>query len=56
MQGKSCFNFNKVDEPLMSELEALTRAGYEPNGRQLGVGRAAARRTRDGAPHSRREV
>ena len=29
MQGKSCFNFSKVDEPLMSELETLTRAGYE---------------------------
>jgi hypothetical protein len=29
MQGKSCFNFSKVDESLMSELEALTRTGYE---------------------------
>ena len=29
MQGKSCFNFSKVDELLMSELEALTRAGHE---------------------------
>ena len=29
MQGKSCFNFNKVDEPLIAELEVLTRAGYE---------------------------
>ena len=29
MQGKSCFNFSKVDEPLMSELETLTRTGYE---------------------------
>jgi hypothetical protein len=29
MQGKSCFNFNKVDEPLIAELEALTRTGYE---------------------------
>ena len=29
MQGKSCFNFTRVDEPLMNELEALTRAGYE---------------------------
>jgi hypothetical protein len=27
MQGKSCFNFTRVDEALMSELEALTRAG-----------------------------
>jgi hypothetical protein len=24
MQGKSCFNFTKVDEPLARELEALT--------------------------------
>ena len=29
MQGKSCFNFSKVDEPLLDELEALTKAGYE---------------------------
>jgi len=25
MQGKSCFNFSKVDEGLFAELEALTR-------------------------------
>jgi hypothetical protein len=24
MQGKSCFNFTKVDEPLFAELEAVT--------------------------------
>ena len=24
MQGKSCFNFSKVDEPLLAELDALT--------------------------------
>jgi hypothetical protein len=29
MQGKSCFNFNKVDEPLIGELESLVRTGYE---------------------------
>ncbi len=29
MQGKSCFNFAKVDEPLLAEHEALTRRGYE---------------------------
>ena len=29
MQGKSCFNFTKVDEPLIGELEGLVRAGYE---------------------------
>ena len=29
MQGKSCFNFAKVDETLLAELEALTRTGFE---------------------------
>jgi hypothetical protein len=29
MQGKSCFNFAAVDEPLLEELAALTRAGFE---------------------------
>ena len=29
MQGKSCFNFTRVDAPLLAELEALTRTGYE---------------------------
>jgi hypothetical protein len=29
MQGKSCFNFRSVDEPLMKELERLTRKGFE---------------------------
>jgi hypothetical protein len=29
MQGKSCFNFAKVDEPLLAELEGLTKRGYE---------------------------
>ena len=29
MQGKSCFNLSKVDEPLLAELETLTRRGYE---------------------------
>ncbi len=28
MQGKSCFNFSDVDEPLFKELAALTQAGY----------------------------
>lgn len=30
MQGKSCFNFTKVDEPLFEELARLTTAGFEP--------------------------
>jgi catechol 2,3-dioxygenase-like lactoylglutathione lyase family enzyme len=29
MQGKSCFNFTKVDPALFEELAALTRAGFE---------------------------
>jgi hypothetical protein len=32
MQGKSCFNFATVDEPLLAELEALTRMSYEATG------------------------
>lgn len=28
MQGKSCFNFRQVDEPLFAELAALADAGY----------------------------
>lgn len=28
MQGKSCFNFAEVDEPLFEELAALTEAGF----------------------------
>jgi hypothetical protein len=30
MQGKSCFNFTSVDEPLIAELAGLTEASYEP--------------------------
>jgi hypothetical protein len=29
MQGKSCFNFTKVDPALFEELAALTQAGFE---------------------------
>ena len=29
MQGKSCFNFTRVDEPLLEELTSLTGRGYE---------------------------
>ena len=32
MQGKSCFNFTKVDEPLLAELADLTKAGFEATG------------------------
>lgn len=30
MQGKACFNFTKVDEPLFEELARLTTASFEP--------------------------
>lgn len=29
MQGKSCFNFKKVDTDLFDELKALTKAGFD---------------------------
>lgn len=29
MQGKSCFNFKSVDEPLFTELDALTERSFE---------------------------
>ena len=29
MQGKSCFNFKRLDGGLLGELEALTRQGFE---------------------------
>ena len=29
MQGKSCFNFKKVDEALFTELEDLTKRSFE---------------------------
>ncbi len=29
MQGKSCFNFSKVDKALFAELQLLTNQGFE---------------------------
>jgi len=29
MQGKSCFNFTKIDEALIAELDDLTKRGIE---------------------------
>lgn len=29
MQGKSCFNFTRVDEHLFNELDELTKRGFE---------------------------
>jgi hypothetical protein len=40
MQGKSCFNFTKVDEALLNELEALTAVSIE---RQPAITAAALR-------------
>ncbi len=45
MQGKSCFNFAKVDEALLSELEDLTNRGYAVTAGDPGWG-AARRRER----------
>ncbi len=50
MQGKSCFNLTKVDEPLLAELEALTKKGYEATGGDPRWG--AAQRELRGASHS----
>jgi hypothetical protein len=50
MQGKSCFNFAKVDEPLLAELEALTEASYEATGGDPRWG--AAQRDARSAAHS----
>lgn len=35
MQGKSCFNFTSVDEPLFAELEQLTVRGFEAGRKML---------------------
>ena len=48
MQGKSCFNVAKVDEPLLAELEALTKRGYEATAGDPRWG--AARRREAGLP------
>ena len=42
MQGKSCFNFTKVDESLFRELEALTALSVE---RQPAITEAALRKS-----------
>jgi hypothetical protein len=43
MQGKSCFNFTKIDEPLLKELSQLT-------GASIGRYRAAAAKRNGGKP------
>ena len=47
MQGKSCFNFAKLDEPLFAELGRLTRAGFDATGGDPRWG-ASMRTGRDG--------
>jgi hypothetical protein len=41
MQGKSCFNFTKVDEPLFAELAGLTRASIANQPRMVEAALAA---------------
>jgi hypothetical protein len=43
MQGKSCFNFTRIDETLFAELEPLTARGIE-RFRELGVRPESRRR------------
>jgi hypothetical protein len=51
MQGKSCFNFRKVDAELFDELEALVRRGYEQTAGNPGWG--VARREERGMAYRR---
>ncbi len=51
MQGRSCFNFAKVDESLFAELLSLTRAGYERTAGDPTWG--AAKRVEHGMAHRR---
>ncbi|HUP55311.1 MAG TPA: hypothetical protein VM408_07375 [Methylomirabilota bacterium] len=48
MQGKSCFNFSRVDEPLLAELEALTKRAFAATGGdpRWGAAQRAARPAR----------
>jgi hypothetical protein len=51
MQGKSCFNFTRVDEALFAELGNLTRHGYDQTAGDPAWG--AARRMDRGMAHRR---
>jgi hypothetical protein len=44
MQGKSCFNFSKVDEDLFAELKALAKESIERQPAITEAARAARRR------------
>ena len=48
-QGKSCFNFAKVDERLFDELEVILRKGYDQTAGDPGWG--AAKRVEHGMAH-----
>ena len=46
MQGKSCFNFTHVDDPLFEELAQITESTFEPHvayARQVDAERSPAR-------------
>jgi hypothetical protein len=46
MQGKSCFNFTHVDEPLFAELGRITQTTFEPHlarAAEVAAGRSPAR-------------
>ncbi len=45
-QGKSCFNFTKIDEPVLAELEALTAAGMARQPELLAMAQAGEGRRR----------
>lgn len=51
MQGKSCFNFTRVDEKLFTELESLTKKSYERTAGNPKWG--AAKRVERGMAHRR---
>jgi hypothetical protein len=51
MQGKSCFNFSRVDEGLFAELASLTRIGFERTAGDPTWG--AAKRVEHGMAHRR---
>jgi hypothetical protein len=48
-QGKSCFNFTKVDERLFAELASILRRGYEQTAGDAAWG--AAKRVQHGMAH-----
>jgi len=41
MQGKSCFNFTRIDEPLFTELAALTKGSIDRQPAMLAAALAA---------------